>query len=386
MRQPFLNARLQGFGTTIFAEMSALAVATGAVNLGQGFPDTDGPAEVRGGRGRGDPRRRQPVPARARRCPTLRAGDRRAPAALLRPRASTPTPRCWSPRAPPRRSPRRCSRCCEPGDEVIAFEPYYDSYAACIAMAGAVRRPVTLRPPAFALDLDALRAAVTPRTRLLLLNTPHNPTGTVFDRERAGRASARLAVEHDLLVVTDEVYEHLTFDGVEHVPDRHAARHARAHAHHLLGRQDVLGHRVEDRLGHGPAALVTRGAHGQAVPHLRAAGPFQPAIAVGLRAARQLLRRARRRPRGASATCCAPACARPASTCTSRRAPTSSSTDIRPLGDDDGAGLLPGAAGAVRRRRHPVLGLLRRPGRPAAAWCASRSASATRCSTRRWPG
>ena len=103
------------------------------------------------------------------------------------------------------------------GDEAIAFEPYYDSYAACISMAGATRRPVTLRTPDFALDVDALRAAVTPRTRIILLNSPHNPTGKVFDRAEL-TAIAAVAQEHDLLVVADEVYEHLTFDDIEHVP------------------------------------------------------------------------------------------------------------------------------------------------------------------------
>ena len=104
----------------------------------------------------------------------------------------------------------------EPGDEVIAFEPYYDSYAASIAMAGGTRVPVTLRPPAFRPDLDALRAAITPRTRLILLNSPHNPTGAVFTREEL-LGIARIAVTHDLLVVTDEVYEHLVYTG-QHVP------------------------------------------------------------------------------------------------------------------------------------------------------------------------
>jgi N-succinyldiaminopimelate aminotransferase len=99
---------------------------------------------------------------------------------------------------------------------VIAFEPYYDSYAACVAMAGGTRVPVTLRPPSFRPDLAALRAAITPRTRLILLNTPHNPTGAVFSRAELTEIAA-LACEHDLLVVSDEVYEHLIFDG-EHVP------------------------------------------------------------------------------------------------------------------------------------------------------------------------
>jgi N-succinyldiaminopimelate aminotransferase len=202
-------------GTTIFAEMSAMAVATGSVNLGQGFPDTDGPAVVAeaaaaaimAGRGNqyppgpGVPELRRAIAAHQQRFYGLEvnpdtevlvtAGATEAIAASLL--ALT-----------------------EPGDEVIAFEPYYDSYAACIALAGAVRVPVTLRPPGFRPDLDALRAAITPRTRLILLNSPHNPTGAVFSRAEL-TAIADLAIEHDLLVITDEVYEHMVFDG-EHVP------------------------------------------------------------------------------------------------------------------------------------------------------------------------
>jgi N-succinyldiaminopimelate aminotransferase len=105
---------------------------------------------------------------------------------------------------------------CEPGDEVVCLEPYYDSYAAGIAMAGAVRRPVTLRPPGWAIDPDALTAAITPKARLLLLNSPHNPTGKVLSRAELDLV-ARACVEHDLIAVADEVYEHLVFDG-EHVP------------------------------------------------------------------------------------------------------------------------------------------------------------------------
>src|SRR5262249_36524687 len=105
---------------------------------------------------------------------------------------------------------------CEPGDEVVTFEPYYDSYAACIALAGAERHVVTLEAPAYAFDPDALRRAITPKTRLILLNSPHNPTGKVFTRVEL-ELIAQLAIEHDLLVVTDEVYEHLVFEGV-HIP------------------------------------------------------------------------------------------------------------------------------------------------------------------------
>lgn len=219
--RPLLNRRLAEFGTTIFAEMSALAVRTGAINLGQGFPDTDGPDEIReaavralrAGRGNqyppgpGIPELRTAIAAHQRRRYGLSydpdtevlvtAGATEAIAAAL-------------------------LALLEPGDEVIAFEPYYDSYAASIAMAGGTRVPVTLRPhmeqgASFRLDLDELRAAVTDRTRLLLINTPHNPTGTVLTRQEL-TAIAELAVERDLLVVTDEVYEHLVFDDAEHLP------------------------------------------------------------------------------------------------------------------------------------------------------------------------
>ncbi|MFI5687301.1 pyridoxal phosphate-dependent aminotransferase [Streptomyces sp. NPDC051636] len=216
--RPLLNRRLAEFGTTIFAEMSALAVRTGSINLGQGFPDTDGPEEVReaavralrDGRGNqyppgpGVPELRTAIAAHQQRRYGLSydpdtevlvtAGATEAIAASL-------------------------LALLEPGDEVIAFEPYYDSYAASIAMAGGTRVPVTLRPHegGFRLDLDELRAAVTDRTRLLLINTPHNPTGTVLTREEL-TAIAGLAVERDLLVVTDEVYEHLVFDDAEHLP------------------------------------------------------------------------------------------------------------------------------------------------------------------------
>jgi N-succinyldiaminopimelate aminotransferase len=210
-----LNRRLQGLGTTIFAEMSARAVATGSINLGQGFPDRDGPAQIAraaadailAGRGNQYPpgpgiiELRQAISAHAQRFYDL-AFD---PAEEILVTAGATEAIAASILA-----------LVEPGDEVIAFEPYYDSYMANIAMAGGVRVPVTLRPPDFRPDLDELARAITERTRLILLNTPHNPTGTVFTRDELA-AIAALAVEHDLLVVTDEVYEHLIFEG-EHVP------------------------------------------------------------------------------------------------------------------------------------------------------------------------
>jgi N-succinyldiaminopimelate aminotransferase len=203
--------RLGGTGTTIFAEMSALAQATGALNLGQGFPDEHGPPAVIAAAVRalqdghnqyaplpGVPALREAVLAHQRERYGLAPEDvlvtfgatEAIAAALL--------------------------GLVDPGDEVVVLDPAYDSYAACIGFAGGVRRAVTLRPPDFALDVDALRAAVSPRTRVLLLNTPHNPTGRVLTRAEL-EALAAVCVEHDLVCVSDEVYEHLVFDG-EHLP------------------------------------------------------------------------------------------------------------------------------------------------------------------------
>ncbi|MEU0396399.1 pyridoxal phosphate-dependent aminotransferase [Streptomyces sp. NPDC006208] len=223
--RPLLNRRLAEFGTTIFAEMSALAVRTGSINLGQGFPDTDGPEAVREAAVRAlrDGRGNQYPPGPG--VPELRT----AVAAHQHSRyglAYDPDTEVLVTAGATEAIAAALLALVEPGDEVIALEPYYDSYAACIAMAGGVRVPVTLRPGEeshgtaadrhFRLDLDELRDAVGDRTRLILLNTPHNPTGTVLTPAELA-AIAELAVERDLLVVTDEVYEHLVFDG-EHVP------------------------------------------------------------------------------------------------------------------------------------------------------------------------
>ncbi|MEU0946970.1 pyridoxal phosphate-dependent aminotransferase [Streptomyces canus] len=216
--RPLLNRRLAEFGTTIFAEMSALALRTGSINLGQGFPDTDGPEEVREAAVRAlrDGRGNQYPPGPG--VPELRT----AIAAHQEHRyglAYDPDTEVLVTAGATEAIAAALLALVEPGDEVVAFEPYYDSYAACIAMAGGTRVPVTLRPHegSFRLDLDELRAAVTDRTRLLLINTPHNPTGTVLTRAEL-TAIAELAVERDLLVVTDEVYEHLVFDEAEHLP------------------------------------------------------------------------------------------------------------------------------------------------------------------------
>ena len=199
---------------TIFAEMSALAVSTGAINLGQGFPDQDGPPEVLEAArqaisdginqyppGRGMPVLREAISEHQRRFYSIpvdagtqvlvTAGATEALAATLL--ALT-----------------------EEGDEVVTFEPFYDAYGAMIALARATHVTVPLRAPLFQPDHDDIRAAITDRTRVILVNSPHNPTGAVLDRETL-ELIVELAHKHDAIIVTDEVYEHLTFE-VDHVP------------------------------------------------------------------------------------------------------------------------------------------------------------------------
>jgi N-succinyldiaminopimelate aminotransferase len=210
--------RLREFGTTIFAEMSALALTTDSINLGQGFPDTDGPPRMleiaadgllhglnQYPPGPGRPELRTAIAAHQKRCYDL---DYSPDGEVLVTVGATEA------------IAASILGLTEPGDEVIVFEPFYDSYAACIALGGAKRMPVALRPDPsgrFIFDPDQLRRAVTDRTRLILVNSPHNPTGTVFTQAELEMIAA-LCREHDLIALTDEVYEHLTFDGVEHIP------------------------------------------------------------------------------------------------------------------------------------------------------------------------
>ncbi len=215
MNRPLLNRRLDGLGNTIFGVMSARAVATNSINLGQGFPDVDGPPlvakaaadAVLAGQGNqyppatGVPELRQAVAGHQRRCYGL---DYDPDAEVLITAGATEA------------IAAAVLALVEPGDEVIAFEPYYDSYVANIAMAGGTRVPLTLKAPDFRPDLARLESLITGKTRLLLLNSPHNPTGMVLTRAETEQI-ARIAIDHDLLVITDEAYEHLTFD-VEHVP------------------------------------------------------------------------------------------------------------------------------------------------------------------------
>ena len=220
---------------------------TGSVNLGQGFPDRDGPPEVIAEAMRGAAARAQPVRARSR-CPAAPAGDRPPPAAPLRDRARPGQPGRRDHRLHRGQSPPRCWAWSNPGDEVVVLEPYYDSYVAMIQMAGGVRRPVTLRAPDFRLDVDALRAAVTPATRFVLLNSPHNPTGAVLTVEelqavadRRHRARPRRDHRRGLRA------PHLRRRRAR--ADRDPARHVRADPHPVQRREVLLVHRLEGGLG-----------------------------------------------------------------------------------------------------------------------------------------
>jgi N-succinyldiaminopimelate aminotransferase len=209
------NTYLGGIGTTIFSIMSALAVEHQAINLGQGFPDTDGPEDVvraaadalRDGRNQyppmpGVPELRQAVAAHNRRFygldvdwqtgVTVTSGATEAITACL-------------------------MALLDPGDEVVLIEPLYDTYVPVLRMLGAVPRIVRLTPPEWALPLEQLAAAFGPRTKAILFNTPMNPCGKVFSADELG-CIARLMAEHDCYAICYEVYEHLTFDGHRHIP------------------------------------------------------------------------------------------------------------------------------------------------------------------------
>ncbi|MEM9563356.1 MAG: pyridoxal phosphate-dependent aminotransferase [Actinomycetota bacterium] len=293
-RVPHLSARLQGFGTTIFATMSALATETGAINLGQGFPDTDGPTEVseaaidaiRAGRnqyppGPGEPELRRAVAEHQARFwgidadpdteVLITAGATEALAATL-------------------------IGLCEVGDEVVAFDPTYDSYQAGIAMAGARMRGVLLKPEdlgqdgtgsghggrrRFTFDPDELERAFSPKTRLLLLNSPHNPTGKVFDEDELATI-AELCIRHDVIAVTDEVYEHLVFDGAHRPLATFPGMAERTLTVSSGGKTfSFTGWKIGWAVG--PAELITAVRTAKQFLTFVNGAPFQPAIAAGLR-------------------------------------------------------------------------------------------------------
>lgn len=213
-RIPRVTARLQGFGTTIFAEMTALAQAHAATNLGQGFPDFEGPVRIREAAieairaGKNQYARSSGVPELT---AAIAAHQRHHYGLEYDPETEITV--CHG---ATETIASTLQALLDVGDEVVMFEPVYDSYLATVSMAGAVPRLVTLRSPAFDYDPAALEAAITPKTKVILLNSPHNPTGKVFSRAELEHV-ARLCQQHDLIAVTDEVYEHLVYEG-QHVP------------------------------------------------------------------------------------------------------------------------------------------------------------------------
>ena len=358
-----LATRLHGIAPTIFTQMSALAMRTQSVNLGQGFPDVDGPPEVI-----------------ARAIAALQHGHNQyAPGPgvpELRQAIARHQQRHYGIELDPDSQVLVTTGCTEgiaaallglvdPGDEVVVLEPYYDSYVAMIQMAGGVRRPVTLRAPDFRLDVDELRAAVTPRTRFVLLNSPHNPTGTVLTRDEL-QAVADVAIEHDLVVITDEVYEHLVYD-VEHIPlatlpgmaERTLTLSSAGKSYSFTGWK--VGWAT------GPADLVAATMAAKQWLTFTSGAPLQPAVALALdelpdwpaelardlRGRRDLLcdgLRGGRRDRGE----------RPGRDVLRDHRRQRARLGRRP-------GLLPGTPRARRRRRHPQPGLPRRPGGPGPA-------------------
>lgn len=265
---------------TIFAEMSAAATRTGAINLGQGFPDEDGPAEVleaaRAAISRGE---NQYPPGRG--IPDLLAA------------VSEHQRRFYGLEVDPQREVIVTAGATEaltatllalidrPDDEVVVFEPYYDSYAAAVALAGARLRTVPLRAPDFQPDLEQLAHAVTGRTRVILVNDPHNPTGTIFDRSVLAEV-VRLAEQHDAVIVTDEVYEHLSF----HAPHTPIATLPGAAERTLtISSAGKTFSATGWKIGwvHGPAELITAVLTVKQYLTYVNGSPFQPAVAVGLR-------------------------------------------------------------------------------------------------------
>lgn len=283
MRTPALTTRLRPFTSTIFAEITELARRTEAVNLGQGFPDTDGPeGMLQAARqaisdgvnqyppGAGEPELREAISEHRRK----QYGIEHDPEGEVLVTVGATEALTASMLA-----------LVEPGDEVVVIEPYYDSYPVAISMAGGVRRTVSLTQGddhRFVLDLAALRAAVGPQTRALVLNSPHNPTGTVFTEQEL-TAIAEVCRDNDVIAITDEVYEHLLFDDRRHTPL--ATLPGMAERTLSISSSGKSFSATGWKIGWvcGPAELV--GAVRAAKQFLTFVGgaPFQPAVAHALR-------------------------------------------------------------------------------------------------------
>jgi N-succinyldiaminopimelate aminotransferase len=278
-----LTNRLQGFGASIFAEMTALAVSTGSINLGQGFPDYDGPNEVL------QIAREQ-----------ISAGNNQYPPGIgmpdLRLAVSEHQQRFWGLTYDPDTEILITMGATEAlagallgilndGDEVIVFEPLFDTYAGCIALAGAHMVPITLRPQSsgrYEFDAQELRKSITPKTRIILVNSPHNPTGSVFTLEEL-QAIADVAIDNDLIVISDEVYEHLIFDNKKHIPIATLpGMFERTITISSGGKSfNTTGWKIGWACAPAPLIAATRMA--KQLFTFAGGSPFQPAIAAGLR-------------------------------------------------------------------------------------------------------
>ena len=278
-----LTQRLRGFGASIFAEMTALAVSTGAINLGQGFPDYDGPHEV------------LDVAVQ-----NIASGNNQYPPGIgsadLRAAIAEHQKRFWNldydmdteilvTMGATEALAGALLGILNSGDEVVVFEPLFDTYAGCVSLAGARLSPVTLRPQPngrYGFDPDDLKRAISPRTRLILLNSPHNPTGMVFSRDELQQV-ADIAQEHDLIVVSDEVYEHLTFDAAVHIPIATLpGMRERTVTISSGGKSfNTTGWKIGWACAPAPLLSATRMA--KQLFTFAGGTPFQPAIAVGLR-------------------------------------------------------------------------------------------------------
>lgn len=277
------TSRLQGFGASIFAEMTALAVSTGSINLGQGFPDYDGPTEVL------QIAREQ-----------ISAGNNQYPPGIgmpdLRLAVSEHQERFWGLTYDPDSEILITMGATEAlagallgilndGDEVIVFEPLFDTYAGCIALSGAQMVPITLRPQdsgRYEFDADELRKSITPKTRMILVNSPHNPTGSVFTLEEL-QIIAAVAIDNDLIVISDEVYEHLIFDNKKHIPIATLpGMFERTITISSGGKSfNTTGWKIGWACAPAPLIAATRMA--KQLFTFAGGSPFQPAIAAGLR-------------------------------------------------------------------------------------------------------
>ena len=366
MASPWRAQRLTSSTTTIFAEMSALAVATGSVNLGQGFPDSDGPAFMLDAArqaiadginqyppGRGIPALRQAIAAHTLRHQGLTYDpDTEVLVTTGATEALAATIEAYV----------------DPGDEVIALEPFYDSYAASIDLAGGVRVGVGLFGPDFRLDHAELAAAFGPRTKLVLINSPHNPTGTVLSDDDLAEI-ARLAVEHDVLVVTDEVYEHLVFTGARHrsLASLPGMRERTIRISSSGKTFSATGWKIGWAMG--PAELIDEVTAVKQFLTYVSGAPFQPAVALALdegdawveASVRDLEGRRDRLAEGLTSIGLDPVVPQGTYFMT---------TDVRPLGYDDGVAFcreLPHRAGVVAIP-HQVFYDRAEAGRPYVRW------------------